>query len=31
MHLRGAERSEGSNDRAGVEAMLKGFLSIRRW
>jgi hypothetical protein len=28
---RGVERSEGSNGRAGVEATLKGFLSVRRW
>jgi hypothetical protein len=26
-----AERSEGSNGRAGVEATLKGVLSVRRW
>jgi hypothetical protein len=28
---RSAERSEGSNGRAGVEATLKGVLSVRRW
>jgi hypothetical protein len=26
-----AERSEGSNGRAGVEVMLKGVLFVRRW
>jgi hypothetical protein len=28
---RSAERNEGSNGRAGVEATLKGVLSVRRW
>jgi hypothetical protein len=28
---RDVERSEGSNDRAGMEATLKGVLPVRQW
>jgi hypothetical protein len=31
MRSRGVERSEGNNGRAGMEATLKGVLSVHRW